>query len=394
MLHPVELGDQLGIDEAEWMRACDATYKLGIRFSGWSERPGFESYFHPFPSPLDLHTEPHFIRNCLLARKGLDKSAHPDRWFLATRLAEEGRAPHPAENFPFEPSYGYHFDAHKLGGFLRDWVVRQGMDHRPIKVERVELDGEGDVVIIVSGRNVDEARFVVSRETPTEIAQSYLLAGGQWTQLTQNIDYAPTFLDLAGVEVPKDMHGVSLVSLLEGKKPAEWRDALYYHYYESHDSHMVAAHYGVRTERYKLVRYYEPQWDTWEMFDLEEDPNEMNNIAENKDYAAIRSKLEQRLVELRQQYNDDTGNVGGGEFPLTSGIARVEREGKVHFAARRHDIGRESLMVFDVAHIIFVDLDLAVELIEQVPRVLAEYVHQHIEAASVRHADDDFNDPV
>ena len=141
--------DQLGIDEAEWMPACDATYKLGIRFSGWSERPGFESYFHPFPSPVDLHTEPHFIRNCLLARKGLDVPAHPDRWFLATRLAEEGRAPHPAENFPFEPSYGYHFDAHKLGGFLRDWVVRQGVDHRPIKVERVELDGEGDVAALL-----------------------------------------------------------------------------------------------------------------------------------------------------------------------------------------------------------------------------------------------------
>ncbi|HIE69116.1 MAG TPA: DUF4976 domain-containing protein, partial [Planctomycetes bacterium] len=159
----------------------------------------------------------------------------------------------------------------------------------------------------------------------------HLDAGREVKQLTQNIDFGPTFLDLAGAPALAAAHGRSLVPVMSKKTGTEpFRDAIYYHYYESQAVHMVPAMYGVRTDRYKLVRYYEPQWDTWEMFDLEEDPNEMNNIAENKDYAAIRSKLEQRLVELRQQYNDDTGNVGGGEFPLTSGIARVEREGKAY----------------------------------------------------------------
>ena len=80
--------DHLGIAEAEWMAACDATYKLGIRFTGWSEREGFESYFHPFPGPVDLHSEPGFVHNCMLARRGFDVPAHPDDWFLATDLAK------------------------------------------------------------------------------------------------------------------------------------------------------------------------------------------------------------------------------------------------------------------------------------------------------------------
>ena len=85
--------DHLGIDEAAFMTACDATYKLGIRFTGWSERPGFESYFHPFPGPVDLHTEPGFVANCALARRGFEVPALPDDWFLAARLADERKSP-------------------------------------------------------------------------------------------------------------------------------------------------------------------------------------------------------------------------------------------------------------------------------------------------------------
>lgn len=143
------LFDHLGIEEAEWMAACDATYKLGIRFTGWSERPGFESYFHPFPGPVDLHTEPGFTHNCALARRGFAVPAHPDPWFLATRLAQDGRRPHPAANFPFAPSYGYHFDAHKLGGFLRGWAERQGVTHLPRKMVEVALAADGDVAALV-----------------------------------------------------------------------------------------------------------------------------------------------------------------------------------------------------------------------------------------------------
>ena len=159
----------------------------------------------------------------------------------------------------------------------------------------------------------------------------HLKAGREVRQLTQNIDFGPTFLDLAGAPELKAAHGRSLVPVLEDKVgDAPFRDAIYYHYYESQAVHMVPAMYGVRTDRYKLIRYYEPQWDTWEMFDLQEDPDELRNIAEQEEYAGIRAKLEQRLNELRQQYQDDTGKVGAGEFPVTAGIARVEREGAAY----------------------------------------------------------------
>jgi arylsulfatase A-like enzyme len=161
----------------------------------------------------------------------------------------------------------------------------------------------------------------------------HLKPGVEVPNLTQNIDFAPTFLDLAGVPVPKSMHGESLVPLLEAKGGAdaeevEWRDAIYYHYYESQAVHMVPAMYGVRTDRYKLIRYYEPQWDSWEMFDLDEDPDEMHNVVEDPKYAEIRAGLARRLTQLREQYGDDTGTVGGGEYPVTAGVARVAREGE------------------------------------------------------------------
>lgn len=154
--------DHLGIAESEWMAACDATYKLGIRFTGWSEREGFDSYFHPFPGPTDLHSEPGFTRNCAMARRGFDVPALPDDWFLAAKLAEEGKGPAASENFPFAPSYGYHFDAYKLGAFLRDWVTPRGVTHLPLKVADVELNGEGDVAALIceSGERVEGDLFV------------------------------------------------------------------------------------------------------------------------------------------------------------------------------------------------------------------------------------------
>src|SRR5207244_703337 len=104
--------DKLSIAEREWMPRCGATYKTGIEFIGWSERPGFERYFHPFPSDLDSHTAPLFFQNAHARRNGVDLPAHPDPYFVPTALARERLAPLPTENFPFDTSYGYHFDAH------------------------------------------------------------------------------------------------------------------------------------------------------------------------------------------------------------------------------------------------------------------------------------------
>ena len=212
--------DQLGIAEAGWMPACDATYKLGIRFTGWSERAGFDSYFHPFPGPVDLHTEPHFVRNCLLARQGFDVPAHPDPWFLATRLAVEGRAPHATENFPFAPSYGYHFDAHKLGAFLRDWAVAKGVVHRPLKVERVELSETGDVAALLceNGERIAGDLFVDCSGFRGMIAQQAL--GVPFESFADNL-----FNDRA-VVLPTAHFGTALPQTDATAMKAGWRWAI------------------------------------------------------------------------------------------------------------------------------------------------------------------------
>src|SRR5262249_37603360 len=89
--------------------------------------------------------------------------------------------------------------------------------------------------------------------------------------LVSNLDFAETFLEAAGVPVPAEMQGTSLVPLLKGRTPAAWRQSFYYHYYEFPGPHNVARHYGVIDERYKLVHFYEPQFDCWELFDLRAD---------------------------------------------------------------------------------------------------------------------------
>ena len=137
--------DEIGVAESEWMPACHATYKVGIRFEGWSERPGFESYFHPFATALDMHTGSDLIGNCWLRRGGVDVHAHPDRFFVPARLADENRAPLPDPDFPFLTTYGYHFDATFVGAFLRGVAVDRGITHIDAKVVEVSLTEDGSV---------------------------------------------------------------------------------------------------------------------------------------------------------------------------------------------------------------------------------------------------------
>src|SRR5712671_4466278 len=100
--------DSLDIEEAEWMPECHATYKCGITFAGWSTKPGFESYFHPFASMLDNLTMKQFVHNVDARINGTEVYAHPDRFFIASRLAAKHLAPKPAEHFPFDIWHSYH----------------------------------------------------------------------------------------------------------------------------------------------------------------------------------------------------------------------------------------------------------------------------------------------
>lgn len=127
---------------------------------------------------------------------------------------------------------------------------------------------------------------------------------GEVKEMVQNIDYAPTFLEYAGVKLPADLQGRSMKPLMEGKKTA-WRDAIYYHYYEFPGEHKVRRHYGVRTDRYKLIHFYN-DIDKWELYDLQKDPTEMKNVYGDPAYKSIAATLHQKLEVLRKQYKDDS----------------------------------------------------------------------------------------
>lgn len=129
--------------------------------------------------------------------------------------------------------------------------------------------------------------------------------GSENHDLIQNLDYAQTFLDIAGIDAPSGMQGKSLVPLMMGKKPLNWRDAIYYHYHEYPGAHSVRKHYGVRTDRYKLIYYYEI--DEWELFDLARDPHELNNIIDNPMYEDVVAEMKSELKRLRAYYRDTTG---------------------------------------------------------------------------------------
>ncbi|MGM9679736.1 MAG: sulfatase [Bacteroidaceae bacterium] len=126
---------------------------------------------------------------------------------------------------------------------------------------------------------------------------------GEIDEMVQNIDHAPTFLQMAGAEVPVDIQGVSLLPLIQGKKsPRKWRDAIYYHFYEYPAEHMVKRHYGVRTKRYKLIHFYN-DIDAWELYDLKKDPMEMHNIYGMPGTERITEKLMDRLQRLQEEYD-------------------------------------------------------------------------------------------
>ena len=126
--------------------------------------------------------------------------------------------------------------------------------------------------------------------------------------LVQNLDIAPTVLDLAGVKIPDRMQGESMVPLLRGEHPEDWRDAVYYQYYEGPEVengwHAVARHYGLRTQQYTLV--YFPDHDEWELFDLEEDPEQLNSVYGDPEYSDIQQELKSKLDELQKKYEDDS----------------------------------------------------------------------------------------
>jgi arylsulfatase A-like enzyme len=151
-----------------------------------------------------------------------------------------------------------------------------------------------------------DKRFVYdeSFKTPLLVAWPGKVApGSKSTEMVQNLDYAQTFLDAAGISAPADMQGESLLPLLRGNAESWTRDAVYYHYYEYPAVHMVKRHYAIVTEEFKLVHYYYDT-DEWELIDRVKDPQELRNVYQDPAYAPVVAELHRKLVELRKQYGD------------------------------------------------------------------------------------------
>ena len=128
-------------------------------------------------------------------------------------------------------------------------------------------------------------------------------ARGKVDEFVQNIDHAPTFLEIAGVKIQADIQGESYLPILKGKHPKNWRKSLYYHFYEFPGEHAVKRHYGIRTERYKLIHFYN-DIDTWELYDLKNDPSEMHNLINNPEQAKNIQLLKKQLWDLQVRYDD------------------------------------------------------------------------------------------
>lgn len=152
-----------------------------------------------------------------------------------------------------------------------------------------------------------DKRFMYEESFSTPLVMQLpkgLKARGEISEMVQNIDYAPTFLDLAGAPIPADIQGVSLLPLLQGKHPKNWRKSLYYHFYEYPAEHSVKRHYGVRTaDGWKLIHFYNDN-NAWELYNLNNDPQEMHNLYGQPGTEKITRRLLKELVKLQKQYDD------------------------------------------------------------------------------------------
>lgn len=186
-------------------------------------------------------------------------------------------------------------------GEVLDFLKENGLDKNTIVVYT------SDQGFYLGEHGLFDKRFMYEEALRTPLMIKYpneINEGITSGHLVQNLDVAPTLLDIAGVPVPKDMQGESLRKTWTNNEE-NWRDAIYYHYYEK--GFGATPHYGIRTERFKLIHFYDVV-DSWELYDLEKDSMEMNNLYNVTEYEKVQKELHVRLDELQLQYNDQNIN--------------------------------------------------------------------------------------
>jgi arylsulfatase A-like enzyme len=178
-----------------------------------------------------------------------------------------------------------------------DFLKENGLDKNTVVVYT------SDQGFYLGEHGLFDKRFMYEEALRTPMMIKYpdkIKKGTVSEHMVLNLDIAPTVLDVADVQIPADMQGVSLQNTWNGSK--EWREAMYYHFYEK--GWGVSPHYGVRTDRYKLIHFYD-LIDSWELYDLKNDPNEMNNLIQHPEYEQIVKDLKNKLKELQTKYKDE-----------------------------------------------------------------------------------------
>ncbi len=193
-------------------------------------------------------------------------------------------------------------------GQILDYLKESGLENNTIVIYTT------DQGFYLGEKGWFDKRYMYEQSLAMPLLMKYpnnIKPGSVIKGLTQNIDFAETFLDYANVPIPADMQGKSLKPLIEGRvKDEDFRNAVYYHYYDFPAFHMVKKHEGVRTKRYKLMHFYD-DIDTWELYDLQEDPNEIHNQINNPDYDMVEAEMRNILTQLHEQYG-----ITSNEFEL------------------------------------------------------------------------------
>lgn len=184
-------------------------------------------------------------------------------------------------------------------GRLMDYLKEKGLDKNTIVIYT------SDQGFYLGEHGWFDKRFMYepSFRTPLIVKWPQVIKpGSKSNDMVMNMDLAETLLDAAHVKIPEDMQGRSMLPIWQGKTPDDWRKYVYYHYYESGGEHNVAKHVGVRSDRYKLINYYEN--GDWELYDLQKDPHELNNVYNNPDYKQIQDSLKNELQVQMKKFND------------------------------------------------------------------------------------------
>ncbi len=185
-------------------------------------------------------------------------------------------------------------------GRLLDYLDEKGLSENTIVVYT------SDQGFYLGEHGWFDKRFIYNESFKTPLLIRWpgeIAPGTKRDEMVQNLDFAETFLDAAGVPIPGDMQGESLMPLLLGDTALWTRDAVYYHYYEYPGFHMVKRHYGIVTREFKLAHFYYDV-DEWELYDRKKDPLELNNVYDDPAYADVLSTLKEQLSDIREKYKD------------------------------------------------------------------------------------------